>query len=89
MLFMKEIEYPQIEFINQPINKRDYCVVPSDENVRNILIGILDLERQLTEDNLGEVQLGRLVMRHIVLWNELPDYYKSELADLTSITNFE
>jgi hypothetical protein len=84
---MKETEYPQIQFIDEKPNKRDFCIVPSDENVRKNLVRILDLEKQLSQDNLNTEQWGRLVMRHVVLWNKLPYSYKSELCDLTAITN--
>lgn len=83
---MVEKERLQIEIIGEAPSKRDYCVIPPDENVRNSLIQILDLESQLSEGGLSPERLFTVMLYHMQLWNGLPYCYKSELADLTAIT---
>ena len=83
---MVEMRDLQIKIIEEAKSKRDYCVVPTDEHVRNSLIQILDLERQLLEEGLSDKQWARTMMRHIMLWDELPLEYKSELSDSAAIS---
>lgn len=82
---MIERQQLQIEFIGKASSKREYCDVPCDKNVRNSLIQLLDLERQLSEDELSAERWGVVMLTHIRLWNELQEYYKSALSDLTAI----
>lgn len=81
---MVERQQIQIEIIGEAPSKRDYCYMALDENVRNNLSGLLELERQLSLD-LSYSQREETIVAHIRLWNKLPDYYKSELADLSAI----
>jgi hypothetical protein len=83
---MIERQQLQIKIVEEAKSKSDYCVVPTDEYVRNSLIQILDLERQLLKEGLSVKQWARAMMCHIVLWNELPFEYKSELSDSAAIS---
>lgn len=81
---MVEKEYPQIKFIGEANSKRDFCYIAFDEDVRNELLGLLQLEEQLSQ-KLSLEQREEAIVAHIRLWAKLPDYYKSELADLTAM----
>lgn len=81
---MIEEERVQINFIGEPLSKRDYCLVPLDESVRDNLKCLMILEEQLSEGLSAGREEGA-ILAHTLLWTRLPDYYKSELADLTAI----
>ena len=84
---MKEGQPIQIEFIGENPAKRDYCYMVFDEKVRTNLTGILKLEVRLSK-KLSYRQREDAIVAHMRLWNQLPDYYKSELADLTAIEGY-
>ena len=81
---MLERQPIQIEILGETPSKRDFCLVPLDESVRDNLTCLMILERQLSEGLPAERREGA-ILAHTFLWNRLPDYYKSELADLTAI----
>ena len=81
---MKEGQPVQIKFIGESASGRDYCYIALDKNIRNDLTGILELEEILSGE-LSYRQREDAIVAHMRLWNRLPDYYKSELADLTAI----
>lgn len=81
---MIEKEYLQIKFVGSAPNKKDYCYATLDENISNNLITLLSLEEKLSQE-LSVEQRENVIVAHIRLWNRLPYYYKSELADLTAI----
>lgn len=83
---MVERQQAQIKIIGETPSKRNYCYVAFDQTVGNYLTELLSLERQLSKVSLNPEQRETAIVSHIRIWNKLPDYYKSELADLTSIT---
>ena len=81
---MTERQPLQIEIID--ISRRvDYCFVPLEQNVRKNLTKIMDLERQLSGGELNREQWDHTMVSHIRSWNNLPDYYKGVLSDLSAI----
>lgn len=82
---MTERKLSSIEIVDV-FSSFDYCVVPQDKNIKTSLMQLLDIERQLeTPDVLSNERWGELSMRHVTIWQELPDYYKGILSDLTAI----
>lgn len=84
---MVERQPVQIEIIGEVPSKRDYCKVVPDDQIRSALSCLLILEGQLFQDSLTRRQEREgAILAHTIIWNKLPDYYKSELADLAAIT---
>ncbi len=82
---MKEKHPVQLNFIGEAPGKRDFCYI-APAPVASILTSILNLEQRLSEGNLSSSEYEAVVHDHIIAWSKLPDYYKSELSDLTAIT---
>lgn len=83
---MVERQPVQIEIIGEAPSKRNYCKVVPDDQIRSALSCLLILEGQLFQDSLTGQEREGAILAHTIIWNKLPDYYKSELADLTAIT---
>lgn len=83
---MAERQPVQIEIIGEVPSKRNYCKVVPDDQIRSTLSCLLVLEGQLFQDSLTRQEREGAILAHTIIWNKLPDYYKSELADLTAIT---
>lgn len=81
---MKEIQIKQIQVI-EVSRERDYCIVPRFQYVTKIMVQILDLEKQIKEKDISRDEWDRLAVAHMRHWNNLPDYYKGMLSDLTAI----
>ncbi len=84
---MLEREFPKLEIIGDEPDRRDYCIVP-DQDTINKLDSLLLLEDQLAEGSLvGKKEQGA-ILAHTLIWSQLSDEYKSELADLEAIVLF-
>ena len=75
----------QFNFIGEAPGKRDFCYV-APAPIASTLTSILNLEQRLSEGNLSSSEYEAVMHDHIIAWSKLPDYYKSELSDLTAIT---
>lgn len=58
--------------------------MPVDQSVRDDLICLMALEEQFLE-GLAVCREEGVILAHTLLWSKLPDYYKSELADLIAV----
>lgn len=83
---MVERQPVQIEIIGEVPSKRNYCKIVPDDQIRSALLCLLILEGQLFQDSLTRQEREGAILAHTIIWNKLPDYYKSELADLAAIT---
>lgn len=81
---MMERRQVQIEIIGEAPKKGNYCYVAFDKGVRSSLLGILQLEEQLSQEFTIE-QREEAIVAHRRFWKGLPEHYKSALCDLSHI----
>ena len=82
---MIEAERPPIKNLEKS-SPLDFCLIPESESVRSSLNQLLEIEKLLeVSDEISGDKWGALSMLHMVLWDELPDYYKGILSDLSAM----
>ena len=74
-----------IEFVGKAKSNRDFCIIPTDDNLSNSLVQLANLEAMLKEDKLSREQWDKMIVSQIRFWTILTPYYKGILSDLTAI----